>query len=212
MASLSVCDNFVWREVNPGVWQRDADETEVFYSSLVKQYAGSGRMHFAITGHVSLVIPVSDGQDATAVASRFDAALQTAWLRLRHQLPSIGSQVHFDSHEQKWKKTYTVSPDDDARAAWLDNTFHFVSNGQTEVEWAIADPPAPELATLFVVVTPASSGSEARRDIVLRSPHDIIDGIGTLQLLNAFVHHASQAFGEDSPLQLATVMGPKQHA
>ncbi|KAK4173219.1 hypothetical protein QBC36DRAFT_336253 [Triangularia setosa] len=207
MTALSVYDNFVWREVGPGVWQRDADEAEVFYSSLVKQYAGSGRMHFAISGHVSLTIPVSEGQDANIVASRFDSALRTAWLRLRHQLPSIGSQVHFDSREQKWKKTYTTLPDDGARNAWLGKTFHFVATGQTGLEWAISDPPAPELATLFVVSAAASSGSRARRDIILRSPHDIIDGIGTLQLLNAFVHHASQAFSQESPVPVTLCDG-----
>lgn len=207
MTSPSVYDNFVWREISPGIWQRDADEAEVFYSSLVKQYAGSGRMHFAITGHVSLTIPVLEGQDATAVAPRFDAALQAAWLRLRHQLPSIGAQVHFDIHEQKWKKTYTILPDDGARAAWLDKTFHFITDGQTGVEWANSDPPAPELATLFVVAVPTSPNSGVRRDIVLRSPHDIIDGIGTLQLLNAFVHHASQALAECSTMQLAIFDG-----
>ncbi|KAK0737145.1 hypothetical protein B0T21DRAFT_347542 [Apiosordaria backusii] len=203
MISLSIDDNFVWREVSPGMWQRDADEAEVFYSSLVKQYAGSGRMHFAITGHVSLAIPVTEGQDVDTVTSKFDVALRTAWLRLRHQLPSIGSQVHFDSHEQKWKKSYQTVSDDGACSSWLDKTFRSVSSDQTGVEWAISDPSAPELATLFITVVPASSGSPARRDVVLRSPHDIIDGIGTLQLLNAFLHHVSEAFSEELPAQLA---------
>ncbi|KAK3312503.1 hypothetical protein B0H66DRAFT_399956 [Apodospora peruviana] len=190
-------DSYVWREITPGVWQRDADEVEVFYSSLAKRYAGSGRMHFAITGHVSVTVrvPLADAsRTIDTVEARFDDALRSAWLSLRHRSPTIASQVHFDTREQKWKKKYRTVADQDSRNAWLHRTLRFISNGQTGAEWANSDPPAPELATLFVIVCPSSSAGAVRRDLVLRSPHDIIDGIGTLQLLNSFIHIAADRF------------------
>ncbi|KAK3986209.1 hypothetical protein QBC44DRAFT_297650 [Cladorrhinum sp. PSN332] len=197
-------ENYKWRETQPGTWQRDADEAEVFYSTLVKLFAGSGRMHFAITGHVSITVSVPEGASPETSSRNLDKSLRVAWARLRHQLPTLASRVHYVVDEAKWKKTYQTIADDVSRSAWLDETFKIISTNQTGAEWANSDPPAPEMATLFVVVPPTStsSPSEIRRDLVLRSPHDITDGIGTLQLFNILVHRISDTL--DQQLDLPT--------
>ena len=191
-------DNYRWRRTEPNRWERDADEAEIAYSALIKLYEGSGRMEFAITGHVSLAISLLQGESADAASDLLDECLGVAWLRLRHQMPTIASRVVYDSSVGKWKKIYDAVTNETERAAWLQETFKTVANGQTGVEWANSDPPAPEVATIFSIAAPAASSTplEIRRDIVLRSPHDIIDGIGTLQLLNAFAHHVSEALDQ----------------
>ncbi|KAG7289341.1 hypothetical protein NEMBOFW57_005708 [Staphylotrichum longicolle] len=179
-------DSYRWHEASPGVWQRDADEAEIFYSSLIKLYEGSGRMHFAITGHISLTIDVPENASPQTTADLVDKSLRAAWLCLRHELPTIASQVKWDVGAQKWIKIYQTVPDKAAQEAWLEATFKPISTGQTGVEWANSDPPAPSVATLCVIIPPQSSPSVVRRDLVLRSPHDVIDGIGTLLLFNQF--------------------------
>lgn len=195
---MTAYDNYNWRQTEPNRWERDADEAEITYSTLVKLYEGSGRMQFAMTGHVSLAISVLEGESAEASSNLLDECLRVAWLRLRDQMPTIASRVVFDSSAGKWKKIYDAITNETERGAWLQETFHAVANGQTGLEWANSDPPAPEVATIFSIAAPAASSPslEIRRDIVLRSPHDIIDGIGTLQLLNAFIHHISEAFDQ----------------
>lgn len=191
-------DDYTWRQIRPGLWQRDADEAEVFYSTLIKLYEGSGRMHFAITGHVSLTIKVPQDETVEALSKRLDDSLRIAWLRQRYETPSIASYVHYDALDGKWKKSYRTIPDDVSTKAWLDKTFQVISTGQTGEEWANSDPPAPNIATLFVVcpATSSENPSTITRDLVLRSPHDIIDGIGTLQFLNSLVTKTAQAFTE----------------
>lgn len=198
MATTTVYDNYVWRETTPGVWQRDADEAEAFYSSLIKLYEGSGRMHFAMTGHVSLTVDVPAAASLGATTARVDESLRAAWLRLRHEFPTIASQVRWDVAAQRWIKVYETVPDTAAQGAWLGTTFKSVSTGQTGVEWANSDPPAPPVATLFVVTPPQDSASVVRRDLVLRSPHDIIDGIGTLLLFNQFAGLVASALAQSS--------------
>ncbi|KAK0646969.1 hypothetical protein B0T16DRAFT_330665 [Cercophora newfieldiana] len=203
--SATPAQDFTWRETAPGVWQRDIDEIEKMYSALIRLYSGSGRMEFAITGHLSVTVPVnpSDGETAAATAARLDSALRTAWLWLRSNDPTIASRVVFDKALGKWQKRYETISDRAARNAWLDRTFQKVSTGQTGAEWANSDPPAPKEATLFVVEPPtAESERVVRRDLVLRSPHDIIDGIGTLQLFNNFMAHVSREFSSHSGIKV----------
>ncbi|EGO57269.1 hypothetical protein NEUTE1DRAFT_80773 [Neurospora tetrasperma FGSC 2508] len=195
-------DDYNWRQIRPGLWQRDADEAEVFYSTLAKLYAGSGRMHFAITGHIALTISVPEDEDPEVVSRRLDESLRIAWLRQRYETPTIASSVHYDALDGKWKKSYRTIPDDASTKAWLERTFQVVSTGQTGEDWANSDPPAPTTPTLFVICPCAVITSQdpsticIRRDLVLRSPHDIIDGIGTLHFLNSLVTKTTQAFTE----------------
>ncbi|KAK4182637.1 hypothetical protein QBC35DRAFT_546612 [Podospora australis] len=197
--------NYAWRETHPGKWEREADEVEIAYASLIKLFAGSGRMFFAITGHLSLTLTPPDHRHSSSdYAAQVDTALRIAWARLRHQMPTIASRVDYSPTDHKWKKTYHTIPDATSRDDWLDKTFKLISNGQTGTEFANSDPPAPSIATLFVVVspTPFSGSLEIKRDLILRSPHDIIDGIGTLQLFNQFLHHFSTVLSGDSGLPL----------
>lgn len=192
--------DLVWHQVTPGVWERDADEIEQSYAVSAKWYEGSGRMYFAITGHLSVTISLSkESSRDKDVQEQFEAALRTAWLQTRYDYPTIASVVTLDKQSGKWKKTYHALQTSEARDDWLQKTFKTVSSNRTGVEWANSDPPAPKMPTLFVI-KPPEQVDQVRRDLVLRSPHDIIDGIGTLLLLNNLMSHASKAYAAGTPL------------
>ncbi|KAM7212870.1 hypothetical protein V8F06_011768 [Rhypophila decipiens] len=191
----AIYDRYAWHEPTPGVWIRDIDEAEQVYTSLMRYSSGTGKMHFAVTGHLSLTIATKANESPKAAATRLDQSLRTAWLLLRDGNPTIASRVSYDSDLGKWQKKYETSTDEIAQEAWVDNTLKFIGNGQTGAEWANSDPPAPKIATLFVLKPPSSvevggnNSGTIRRDLVLRCPHDIIDGIGTLSLFDNLLSH-----------------------
>ncbi|GJC81181.1 hypothetical protein ColLi_04019 [Colletotrichum liriopes] len=196
-----------WRQTTPGTWQRTADEVEQFYSTLATLYEGSGLMFFAITGHVSLRIDIGNRRDDSEAGAVFDKALKSAWLVLRYDHPTIASQVTQDLVTGRWTKSYRQLHDMTDQNTWLEETLVHVSTKQTGREWANTQPPAPRVPTLFVLSPPSHKDGSIRRDIVLRSPHDIIDGVGTLILLSNLISHASKAFSEGEAYKPPTLDG-----
>ncbi|KAH7014851.1 hypothetical protein EDB80DRAFT_706560 [Ilyonectria destructans] len=188
--------NLVWRQTGRGLWQRGIDEIERFYATMAVLYEGSGRMFFGITGHVSLTVNVSPDESCDQTARRVDEALRKAWLALRHDHPTIAAQVTMDPGTQEWVKTYREFKDEADAQGWLQKTLIRVSTGQTGEEWANSDPPAPKLPTLFNIHIASTQQDVVRRDLVFRSPHDIIDGVGTLIMLQNLIAHASRAYTE----------------
>ncbi|KAK2024753.1 hypothetical protein LX32DRAFT_84755 [Colletotrichum zoysiae] len=189
-------DELAWRPIAPGVWRRTADEIEKFYSALATLYEGSGLMFFAITGHVSLRVDVRNiGHDVEA-GTIFDKALESAWLALRFDHPTIASQATQDPATGRWIKTYRQCVDLQEQNLWLEKTLVHVSTKETGQEWANNQPPAPKIPTLFVLSPPSHEDGVIRRDLVFRSPHDIIDGVGTLILLSNLITYVSKAFSE----------------
>ncbi|OHE96278.1 hypothetical protein CORC01_08350 [Colletotrichum orchidophilum] len=196
-----------WNQTSPGTWQRSIDEVEEFYSAMPVLYGGSGLMFFAITGHVSLTFDITGISDLSDASRRVDQALKNAWLTLRYDHPTIASQVNRDLATGKWTKTYRYFKDKADQQSWIDKTLVHTSSGQTGVQWANSQPPAPKVPTLFVL-SPLSDGAGViRRDLVLRSPHDIIDGIGTLTLINNLIARASTAFSSGDAYILPTFDG-----
>ncbi|KAF7556687.1 hypothetical protein G7Z17_g1255 [Cylindrodendrum hubeiense] len=201
--------NLVWHQTDPGVWQRSIDELEQFYATMVVLYEGSGRMFFGMTGHVSLNINVPSDKTPEQAGELVDQALGKAWLTLAHLHPTIGAQVTQVPETQEWVKTYRQFQEEADTRAWLDRTLVPVSTGQTGEEWANSDPPAPKLPTLFNIHVPAqeSDNRDVHRDLVFRSPHDIIDGVGTLILLGNLIAHASRAYNEGDAYQVPAFDG-----
>ncbi|KAG8668354.1 hypothetical protein FPOAC2_07640 [Fusarium poae] len=189
--------DYNWQQVKPGVWQRPIDEIEQFYLSLVVLYEASGRMFFGITGHISLSIQSPKGIPSKDAERHVDEALRKAWLALRYDHPTLASQVTQDLESGEWVKTYKLLDGEEDKNDWVEKTLVHISNGQTGNEWANSDPPAPKVPTMFVLHLPSEEKDGSgiiRRDLILRSPHDILDGIGTLILLNNFIALAAEAY------------------
>ncbi|KAM0490793.1 hypothetical protein ACHAP8_011187 [Fusarium lateritium] len=202
--------DYNWQQVKPGVWQRPIDEIEQFYSSLVVLYEGSGRMFFGITGHISLSVQSPKDVSSQDAERHVDEALRKAWLALRYDHPTLASQATQTPETGEWVKTYKHLDGDADKNGWVDKTLVHISKGQTGNEWANSDPPAPKVPTMFILHLPneEKDGSQiVQRDLVLRSPHDILDGIGTLMLLNNFIALAADAYEKGDTYNPPTLDG-----
>ncbi|PNP53585.1 hypothetical protein THARTR1_05967 [Trichoderma harzianum] len=201
-------NQYAWQQIEQRVWQRSVDEIELSYAVLSKLYEGSGRMFFAITGHIWLSFDLVDSFH-NDLDTCVDTALRNAWLTLRHNHPTIASHVNYDPSTNGFTKVYRTIPTTADQQAWIDQTFVKISTDQTGSEWANNDPPAPKLPTLFIITPPSVPHEEncpgpIRRDLVLRSPHDVIDGVGTLLLLGNLVKIVSKAYDQGSSFELPT--------
>ena len=193
---MTTCaDNrFSWEMTKPGRWERDIDEVEEFYTSLAKSYEGTGRVFFAMTGFISFSVPVQPCTPFHETEKKVEEALKTAWTRIRFDHPTIASRVQYDSVQQKYKKIYETFTDSASQRLWLNDTFRVVPERMSGLDWCNSDPPVPALPTLFLVRPPATNDQDFRADLVLRSHHDIIDGMGTLLLFNNLFSLAAEAY------------------
>jgi hypothetical protein len=194
--AISADDRFEWKLTKPGRWERDIDEVEEFYTSLAKAFEGTGRVFFAMTGFISFSVPVQPGTNPVETEKRVEQVLEKAWTRLRFDHPTIASKVQYDPVQQKYKKTYQSFTDSASQRQWLDDTFCVVSERMSGLDWCNLDPPVPALPTLFLIKPPAVNLHDQtfRADLVLRSHHDIIDGMGTLLLFNNLFSLAADAY------------------
>ncbi|RSM18550.1 hypothetical protein CDV31_002686 [Fusarium ambrosium] len=199
--------NLTWRQTSPGVWSRSIDEIEKFYATMVVLYEASGRMFFGMTGHVSLSIKIPDGTSQDQAEEDVDKALRKAWLALRYAHPTLAAEVTENVQTGEWTKTYRQFKDEADKDSWLEKTLVHISTGQTGNEWANSDPPAPKVPTMFVLDLPADGTLTVRRDLVFRSPHDIIDGIGTLMMLNNFITRAAEAYEKGDSFEIPVFDG-----
>lgn len=195
---MSVSEKFSWKETRPGIWEREVDEVEQFYTSLAKAYEGSGRTFFAMTGHISFSVALPNGASQGETENRVEEALQKAWIHLRYDHPTIASRVEYNAEQKKCMKVYRTLSEKDSLVDWLKTTFRTVSNRQTGIEWCNSDPPVPGLPTLYFIKSRPSDSNKVQASVVLRSHHDIIDGMGTIHLFDNLFAHASRAYEEQS--------------
>lgn len=189
---------FQWREAKPGVWNRAIDEGEYAYVAFAKQHQATGRSFFHMTGHLSLVVQSLGFESQDLAVKNLDEALRKAWRALRYCHPAIAAQTKWDAASAAWVKEY----DANSYEEWFKKSFVRVAEEQTGQEFTNSDPPAPNLPTLFVLTPPSAEGSSIRRDLIFRSPHDIIDGIGTLHLLNNLAKITSRFFVEGDAFEM----------
>ncbi|KAL4800123.1 hypothetical protein BDV19DRAFT_171705 [Aspergillus venezuelensis] len=187
-------DNYSWTQVGPGRWERDIDEAEQFYTSLAKTYEGTGRCCFAITGYISFSV---EGTEKDV-----EDALRKAWLRLRYETPTVASRVEYSEQLQRCRKVYDMVPTPESQKDWLEETFRAIRTRASGLQWCNSDPPVPELPTLFMIKRPSRQRGLTTADLVLRARHDVIDGVGSLMLLNRLFEHAANALhqGDAYPL------------
>lgn len=187
-----------WKETRPGRFERDIDEAEQFYYYIARQYEGSGRRFFGMTGHVTLMVESEVEVNVDAAHMKLDRALQTAWLLLRLHHPNTASFVQYrDVSCKKIHRSFGSGIEgNSAKEQWLEDTFRVVRTDLSSSEWCNVDPPSPDLPTVFVLAPITQDRTTIQRHLVFRSPHEIIDGMGTLQLLNRLVALAAEAYSD----------------
>lgn len=197
--TITMYENYHWRETSPGRWERDIDEAEQAYTTMARVYEGSGRVFFGMTGHLSLSVANAKDSPHAETQDHVYNALRRAWLQLRYDHPTIASWTEFNTASQKCKKVYRGFRSDQqdlTQNAWLDSTLQVVETGVTGQEWCNRDPPLPKMPTIFMIIPTVKLDQDDffRCDLVLRCHHDIIDGIGTLHLLDNLIKHATDAY------------------
>ncbi|KAF7712435.1 Trichothecene 15-O-acetyltransferase [Penicillium ucsense] len=191
-------NRFAWRATGPGRWERDIDEVEEFYTSLAKAHNSTGRTFFAITGFVSLSVPIQPGVGLDTTEKQVEDALRVAWIRLRFHHPTIASRVQYDHTQQRYRKLYETCIDDASQQEWLADTFRVVPGRMSGLDCCNEDPPVPTLPTLFLIRSPVSDDQRRCWDLVLRAHHDIIDGMGTLLLFHNLLRLAAEAYEQSN--------------
>jgi len=199
--------SFEWHETSPGCHEREIDEVEQLYTSLAKTWEGTGHTYFAITACAGLSLP--QGAPPSDLPLRVEKALRYGWKRLRSEHPTLAAPVEWDPSTKKCKKVYKALSNKEDVDSWMRGTFNKIETGQYGLEFANSDPPVGRYATLYLVIPPPVQHPEANEikyDIVFRSHHDLIDGIGTLQLFNNLFLHAGIAF-DSFGVELDVVFG-----
>lgn len=198
-------DRFQWRYTASGLWERDLDEVELFYSSIAKLTREAGAGCFPVTACVNIQASVADDVTNEEANDRIESAIQRAWVTLRYEHPSLASWTDYDEETDKWTKFYSPlpSPDRDTvgeQQQRLASTLVMVESDMTGIEWLNDDPILFQRSTLFILrpsTTETTGNGHLKRTLLLRCPHEITDGIGVLHLLQQLLAHVAKAYELD---------------
>ena len=158
-----------WSEVSPGRFQRAIGENETFIKLVGDPGHALGREHWAINSIASFK------PTGSLVKEDLQPLFLKAWKSLRFHHPSIAAQV-IDNERMEY-----IVPDLEALHNWASKTFNVIY-GKTADD-IISTIKPNSFATLTYL--PKSN------EILCHTAHWRTDGIGVLQLLDAFVGLAS---------------------
>ncbi|KAL1984497.1 hypothetical protein VTN96DRAFT_9096 [Rasamsonia emersonii] len=149
-----------WQQVSPGRYERDFDSLEHFYRGIAAAGEPLRKQQYLISGRIRL-------KSAPPVPQ-----LQQAWKALRHQYPQIAAVAN----EAGDKFVYTV-PSPEALDAWLQETLIVDTSSSADSLYSTLTP-SPIFKLYFL---------PHARELLFRTPHWRIDGIGLLHLQHAFL-------------------------
>ncbi|KAI6782631.1 uncharacterized protein J7T54_003644 [Emericellopsis cladophorae] len=191
------CARYQWTKSSTGLYERDIDEIERFYTSFCRRTEDPDHAAFAITGCVTIETPSQNVQDTLA---NLEDAFRNAWWTLRNECPALASWIQHDTNSDTWKRFYTPlhglngqKRQDD----WLSTSFQVVDTALSETEWFDLDPKLYKSSQLFYVRSSSSTVNKSnyhRATIFFRAPHDMIDGHGVSKLLDRLIELATDQF------------------
>ncbi|OTA97062.1 hypothetical protein M434DRAFT_392238 [Hypoxylon sp. CO27-5] len=183
------CPRFQWEQSGQGTWERDIEESEVFYRGIVRKGSGcypvTGSASFVSKSLKSIAIDVKETENEHCV----EDTIRKAWITLCHEHPTSRSYVEFDDAKRRWKRVYSTFNNEDEQESWFDSTFKVIDTEESPLEWLNSQAVSFKVPTLFFV-----RSKEYHSTIFLRCPHDITDGVGVLQLVNQLFDHAARAY------------------
>lgn len=152
-----------WREVSPGRFERPFDTIEQFYKLISAGAAALGREHWTVNIVAQLKLDPSLGHP--------EPCLRSAWKATRFKLPQIAAFAVENTY------VYEV-PDALALQSWLDETFVVEPLTATTADLYANGKPSPMAKMHYLPQT---------SEILIRSSHYRVDGIGALHLLDTFL-------------------------
>lgn len=151
-----------WTETSPGRFERPLDDIEIFFKTISDQGIDINREHWAVS--------ICARFQCRLTSHDTELALRNAWKAMRYDHPDIAASLADGN-----KKAYRV-PSSVELERWMAETFHVEPLTTAENMFSESRPsPLPTLHYL-----PQNS------EILIRSSHWRIDGIGALHLLNNF--------------------------
>ncbi|KAJ5994530.1 hypothetical protein N7451_010254 [Penicillium sp. IBT 35674x] len=149
-----------WQEVSPGRYERPFDSIESFYRIIASAGASLNKQHYFISSTLRLekLPPLQD--------------VQNAWRGLRQRYPQIAAIPD----ETGARFRYTV-PSHTELDSWVQDSV-IVDNGSSASEKCEREQPSSMFLLFYLPST---------RELLFRTPHWRIDGIGLMDLQNAFL-------------------------
>lgn len=188
-------EHYKWRKSSSGLWERDLDECERFYATFCRGTSNTHNASFPVTGCASFQL--QDDRDDTSGA-HIEHAFKHAWAALGVECPALCSWIDYDKDCDTWRKVCKPFINNDACDSWAASTFH-IRDCSDIGEWFNSHPPTYRSPHLFLIHH--GSKDETHRgwlgSVALRSPHDTVDGIGVLQLLNRLLELAGVSLGKE---------------
>lgn len=161
-----------WSEVKPGRFEREFESLENFYRAIAAAGAPLQREHFQVHCIVKIA-PMPSKKE-----------LQVAWKTLRNHFPLLAGLDEED------KYAYQV-PDAQALQAWTEETCHYFSADHImTVDELLRRPKPSSLIQIYAV--------EKTGELVIRSSHWRMDGIGCMNLTNALLELLASPVPESS--------------
>ncbi|KAJ2984006.1 hypothetical protein NUW58_g6153 [Xylaria curta] len=172
-----------WQEISPGHWQRPIGENERMIKWIGDRGHLQGQEHWSITATGTLTF--SHPLEQHDLVSR----LRRAWAIFRFGHPSIAATSGVDTLDY-------VVPTPVTLEQWTEETFHVILDPDSKVSDLIANiRPTPYVVGYYFIES---------NQMVLHMAHWRTDGVGALQLLNAFfaaiaadTDHASVQWGTE---------------
>lgn len=151
-----------WKELSTNKYTRPLDNAELLLKTVAAPFQALDREYWAINVVARVQLDIESLEKTIA-------ALQSAWVSLRYHHPHIAAIL------DEATLVYQV-PDKKALAAWLSESFFVHPNKKTDD--FLHSAPWFEYSSLHYF--PDSS------EIVMRSHHWLVDGIGALHIMNRF--------------------------
>ncbi|RDK38751.1 hypothetical protein M752DRAFT_329382 [Aspergillus phoenicis ATCC 13157] len=153
-----------WTEVSPNRYERPFDSIETFYRAVAAAGAPLNKEHYLIT----CTLQLSPLPPATAV--------EQAWKALRHVYPQLAAEPEPDSNGSD-RFVYKAITSTTQLDSWAKETFH-VDIDRTANDLYEQLTPSPRVHLYYL---PSTS------EVVFRTPHWRIDGIGLHHMQSAFL-------------------------
>ncbi|GLA35430.1 hypothetical protein AnigIFM63309_011267 [Aspergillus niger] len=153
-----------WTEVSPNRYERPFDSIETFYRAVAAAGAPLNKEHYLIT----CTLQLSPLPPATAV--------EQAWKALRHVYPQLAAEPEPDSNGSD-RFVYKAITSTTQLDNWAKETFH-VDIDRTANDLYEQLTPSPRVHLYYL---PSTS------EVVFRTPHWRIDGIGLHHMQSAFL-------------------------
>ncbi|KAL4947979.1 hypothetical protein BDW69DRAFT_203894 [Aspergillus filifer] len=162
-------DSVKWRSKDEVTYERNIDAVETFHLANRSNNARSGRSNLDITVSAKLHVDSEYEIDIRHVRS--------AWLALRQRHPAIASLIHGSKRIYRRLQAENIE-------SWLNQKLVTITQEDELTPGLLDSLPAADTPVLYFLPDSMT--------FALRTPHYFMDSLGSIMLLNDFLHELSK--------------------